>query len=82
MDGTSGRQNPEAGESPKYEIRIKGRLRPEWEEWFWGFTITEKANGDTVLSGEVQDQAELFGLLHKIRDLGLSLLSLRQLPID
>ncbi len=79
MVGESGRQNSAAGESKRYQIRIKGELRSEWEEWFWGFTITTMENGYTVLTGEVQDQAELFGLLHRIRDLGLPLLSLRQL---
>lgn len=58
-----------------YRIRIKGHLRPEWSEWFDGMTITQEANGDTILSGPVVDQAALHGLLAKVRDLGLELIS-------
>ena len=62
-----------------YNIRVKGHLRVEWSEWFEGMTVTLEENGDTTLSGPVADQAALSGLLIRIRDLGLELISLQQL---
>ena len=58
-----------------YEIRLKGQLNARWADWFDGMTITLDNNGDTLLSGPVVDQAALHGLLKKIRDVGLTLLS-------
>ena len=58
-----------------YEIRIKGHLDQQWTEWFDGLTITLEDNGDTLLTGHVVDQAALHGLLRKVRDLGMPLLS-------
>jgi hypothetical protein len=58
-----------------YEIRIKGHLDDRWSDWFDGLTITLEDNGDTLLTGPVIDQAALHGLLKKVRDLGLPLLS-------
>jgi hypothetical protein len=58
-----------------YQIRIKGHLDPRWSEWFGGLTITLEDNGDTLLSGPVVDQAALHGLLRKVRDLGMQLIS-------
>ena len=58
-----------------YQIRIRGYLRPEWSEWFDGMTITHESNGNTILSGPVRDQAALQGLLIRVRDLGLPLIS-------
>ena len=58
-----------------YQIRIKGHLGREWTDWFGGLTITLKDNGDTLLTGPVVDQAALFGLLKRVRDLGMPLLS-------
>ena len=58
-----------------YEIRIKGRLTDRWAAWFEGLTITGEENGDTLLTGPVADQAALHGLLRKVRDLGMPLLS-------
>ena len=58
-----------------YHIRIKGHLGRQWMDWFGGLTITPEANGDTLLTGPVVDQAALHGLLRKVRDLGLPLLS-------
>jgi hypothetical protein len=62
-------------EPDRYEIRIKGHLDKRWADWFDGLAITLEANGETVLTGPVVDQAALHGLLRKIRDLGLPLLS-------
>ena len=61
-----------------YEIRIKGHLDNRWAEWFEGLTITQEENGETLLSGPVVDQAALHGLLRKVRDLGLPLVSVIQ----
>ncbi len=58
-----------------YQIRIKGHLGHQWTDWFGGLTITLENNGDTLLTGPVADQAALHGLLKKVRDLGLPLLS-------
>ncbi len=58
-----------------YQIRIKGHLGPKWADWFGGVTITLEDNGETLLTGPVEDQAALHGLLRKVRDLGMPLLS-------
>jgi hypothetical protein len=58
-----------------YHIRVKGNLEPKWSDWFDGFAITPQAEDVTVLAGTVADQAALHGLLAKIRDLGLPVLS-------
>ena len=59
----------------RYEIRIKGHLDAKWADWFDGLTITREDNGETLLTGPVVDQAALHGLLRKVRDLGMPLLS-------
>ena len=58
-----------------YQIRIKGQLSSQWTNWFGGLSVTLEENGDTLLTGEVVDQAALHGLLRKVRDLGMPLLS-------
>jgi hypothetical protein len=58
-----------------YQIRVKGHLGSQWTEWFGGMTITPTDNGDTLLTGPVVDQAALHGLLRKVRDLGIPLIS-------
>jgi hypothetical protein len=58
-----------------YEIRLKGHLDDLWSDWFEGLTIKLEDNGDTVLTGPVVDQAALHGLLKKVRDLGMPLVS-------
>jgi hypothetical protein len=58
-----------------YEIRIKGHLDDRWVDWFEGLTITLEEDGDTLLTGPVIDQAALHGLLKKVRDLGMPLVS-------
>ena len=58
-----------------YQIRIKGQLDSEWTDWFEGLTITLEEGGDTLLTGPVVDQAALHGLLKKVRDLGMPLVS-------
>ena len=61
-----------------YEIRIKGHLADRWVDWFGGLTITLEDNGDTLLTGPVVDQAALHGVLKKVRDLGMPLLSVNR----
>ena len=58
-----------------YQIRIKGQLNSQWTDWFEGLTITLEEDGDTLLTGPVVDQAALHGLLKKVRDLGMPLIS-------
>ena len=58
-----------------YQIRIKGHLGHQWTDWFEGLTITLEEDGDTLLTGPVIDQAALHGLLKKVRDLGMPLVS-------
>jgi hypothetical protein len=58
-----------------YQIRIKGHLGPQWADWFGGLSITLEDNGETLLTGPVVDQAALYGLLRKVRDLGMPLIS-------
>ena len=66
-------------EPGRYEIRIKGHLDGRWADWFEGMTITLKEDGETLLTGPVTDQAALHGLLRKVRDLGLPLLSVNRI---
>ena len=61
-----------------YEIRIKGHLADRWTDWFEGFAITLEEDGDTLLTGPVVDQAALHGLLRKVRDLGMPLISVNR----
>ena len=62
-------------ESVTYQIRVKGHLERDWAEWFEGLTISWEKLDETLLSGQIADQAALHGILNKIRDLGLPLLS-------
>ncbi len=65
-----------------YQIRVKGNLDRKWSDWFDGFTVTPQANGETLMTGPVADQSALHGLLAKIRDLGLPLLSVNRVEIE
>jgi hypothetical protein len=69
--------NPKSdpGKPTVYKIRIKGQMDSQWTDWFEGLAITLEENGDTLLTGPVIDQAALYGLLKKIRDLGIPLVS-------
>ncbi len=61
-----------------YRIRVRGQLRPEWSEWFGGLAVRPEPNGDTTLAGPVADQAALYALLARVRDLGLTLLAVNR----
>jgi hypothetical protein len=78
----SQKRNPKtAPDQPMvYQIRIKGHLGPKWTDWFEGLTITLENNGDTLLTGLVIDQAALYGLLKKVRDSGMPLVSVN--PVE
>jgi hypothetical protein len=58
-----------------YEIKIRGHLDPRWSDWFAGLTLTYQEADETLLSGSLPDQAALFGLLERVRDLNLTLIS-------
>jgi hypothetical protein len=72
--------NPETDpdQFPIYQIRLKGHLSREWTDWFGGLTITLENDGDTLLTGAIIDQAALHGVLKKVRDLGLVLVSINR----
>ena len=73
---------PTPSQPAVYQIRLKGHLGSQWTDWFGGLTITLEDNGDTLLTGPVIDQAALHGLLKKVRDLGIPLLSVVQVQFN
>jgi len=79
-----GMKNSNTGKQRHYEIKIEEQLDDHWQEWFEGFTIDHTADGGTVLTGPIQDQAALHGVLRKINNLSLTLISVNstQLPQD
>ena len=66
----------------RYELRVEGVLDQRWSDWFDGLQISSEPGGVTVLSGPVADQAALHGLLAKVRDLALPLISVRRIDPD
>ncbi len=79
---TANESNGRSATSGFYEVRISGHLDHLWAGWFEGFAITLEESGSTLLSGQVVDQAALYGLLRKVRDCGLSLVSVNQVAVD
>ncbi|TFD28364.1 hypothetical protein [Cryobacterium cryoconiti] len=71
--------NRENGDLARYEIRLRGQLEESWSDWFEGFTLTGTVDGTTVLTGPVIDQAALHGLLRRVSDLGVTLISVKAL---
>lgn len=80
----SDNQHPEINpdETTTYQIRIKGHLANDWEDWFDNVSITQVNDGETLLTCTIQDQSALHGLLRRIRDLGLPLISVVQTEPD
>jgi hypothetical protein len=62
---------------PQIEIRVKGQINQQWSEWFDGLVISHSDPDETILTGLVPDQAALYGIISRLRDLGLSMCSLR-----
>ena len=73
---------PTSNQTVIFQIRIKGHLSRAWTDWFEGLTVTLEENGDTLFTGPVVDQAALHGLLKKVRDLGMPLVSVVQVQLD
>lgn len=69
--------NENAFEGSPYEIRVRGHLSPEWSDWFEGLVVQPSENGETVLAGNIVDQAALIGILTKLNRLNLALISVR-----
>jgi hypothetical protein len=65
-----------------YEIRVKGHLDRSWSEWFDGLTVDHSSDGTTTLTGPVADQAALYGLIDRARNLGLTLIAVQQVPLE
>jgi hypothetical protein len=80
----SNQHNParDAGKPSIYQIRVKGQLGPQWMDWFDGLSIKLEENGNTLMIGSVVDQAALHGILKKVRDLGMPLLSVNTVSPD
>jgi hypothetical protein len=72
------KQDTEPIQAMILEIKIKGHLDDQWTDWFGGMTITLEENGDILLTGPVVDQAALYGLLRRVRDLGMPLVSVNR----
>lgn len=80
---TEGRGSTDDGGQPgRYEIRVRGRLDGRWAAWFDGMTVQHETGGTTVIHGQVADQAALHGLLQKVRDVGLPLVSVIRIDAD
>ena len=82
MSETSAIRKKDHHEPGRYEIRVKGLLDTRWVTWFAGLSLTHASDGTTLLAGPVIDQAALHGLLRKVRDLGLPLLSVTRVEFD
>ena len=79
---TTSASSADHNDNQQYEIRVTGHLGSRWTAWFDGLSLTNEADGTTVISGPVVDQAALHGVLQKLRDLGIPLVSLTPLPPD
>ena len=78
----SERSTGKRNEVGRYEIRLKGHLASRWAAWFDGLSLTNESDGTTLIHGLVVDQAALHGLLQKVRDVGLPLVSVTQVDAD
>jgi len=75
-------RNAKSNRRINHEIRIKSYIDCDWSEWFDGLTITQEEDGTTLLAGPIPDQAALYGLLKRINDLGLPLVSVNQVEMN
>jgi hypothetical protein len=75
-------RSPQVPAPDRYDIRVSGRLAPRWTSSFDGMTVTANDDGTTVIHGPVADQSALHGLLRRLGDLGLTLVSVTPAPID
>ncbi len=73
---------PDRPEAGRYEIRLTGRLDAHWGAWFDGLTVSQDSDGTTVISGPIADQSALHGVLRRVRDLGLPLVSVTRVDAD
>ncbi len=73
---------PDRPEAGRYEIRLTGRLDAHWGAWFDGLTVSQDSDGTTVISGPIADQSALHGVLQRVRDLGLPLVTVTRLDTD
>ena len=83
--GVEASEHPEAGSRPGgavYQIRVRGHLNSRWSRWFEGLSISHQEDGTTLLTGTIVDQPALHGVIIKIRDLGLPLLSVERMGKD
>jgi hypothetical protein len=76
MDGRRWRDDAPA----RYQIQVRGALDPRWSSWFDGLAISHDADGNTLLAGQLSDQAALYGLINRLRDLGMTLLGVTRMP--
>ena len=76
------RIDSDRGETGLYEIRLRGHLDTRWAAWFDGLSLTHQPDGTTVIHGDIPDQAALHGLLQKVRDIGLPLVSVSHVEPD
>jgi hypothetical protein len=78
----NGRMDPDQHEAGRYEICLKGHLNRRWAAWFDGLSLSSESDGTTILRGSIPDQAALHGLLQKVRDTGLPLVSVIRIEPD
>lgn len=82
MISPENKQMPVPDRPSVFQVRIRGHLGPQWTDWFDGMAITLEDDGDTLLTGLIADQAALHGLLKKVRDIGMTLVSVNSLLPD
>ena len=82
MAGSMHAQDSRKSAPPHYVIRVKGHLEARWATWFDGMSLAKEDDGTTTIQGPIVDQAALHGLLQKLRDVGIPLISLTQVGAD
>jgi hypothetical protein len=82
VTSSKNKRMPAPDQPSVFQIRLKGHVGPQWTDWFDGMAITLEDDGDTLLTGPVADQAALHGLLKKVRDIGMTLVSVNSVLPD